>query len=95
MLGNESATGLRPAAIAVRGSRPYRSDGVHDATYRVLDERGGPLWNAVRATLERWFARLPLEAGQHLGAFWELYLHEALMRRQRHARPTRSSQHPR
>jgi hypothetical protein len=62
-------------------------------TYKVLDERSGPLWDAVRATLDYWFVRLPLPARDqirsrfasskeivHLGAFWELYLHEAFLR---------------
>lgn len=59
----------------------------------MLDERTGPLWDAVRTTLDSWFVRLPADARPqirerfasdngivHLGAFWELYLHEAFLR---------------
>lgn len=59
----------------------------------MLDERTGPLGDAVRTTLDSWFVRLPADARLqirerftsddgivHLGAFWELYLHEAFLR---------------
>jgi len=62
-------------------------------TYEVLDERVGPMWDAVRSTLDAWFSRLPVTAraqlrerfadrdlAVHLGALWELYLHEAFTR---------------
>jgi hypothetical protein len=52
-----------------------------------------PYWTEVRWLLEDWFGRYPVEdqqdlrdayrsrlSGQHLGAWWELYLHELFLR---------------
>jgi hypothetical protein len=62
-----------------------------DSEYETIDRRASPVWDNVRATLDEWFRRLPASAqrqirqpfssrdrGDHLGAFWEMYLHEAL-----------------
>ena len=82
---------LPPSLFEVRtrtGSRAYTTP-----TYRVLNERSGPLWERVRTTLDEWFARVPPHARAqirerfasdkeivHHGALWELYLHEAFVR---------------
>jgi hypothetical protein len=61
--------------------------------YERLDRAVGEIPDRVRRVLDAWYARLPDHArseirrrftakttGAHLGAFWELYLHEAAWR---------------
>jgi hypothetical protein len=58
--------------------------------YAFLDRAAGAPWQRIRETLDSWFARLPVAAQReirvrfssdddlhHLGAFWELWVHEA------------------
>jgi hypothetical protein len=61
-----------------------------EPSYAFLDRAAGPRWERVRGALDAWFLRLPEPARRdlrnrfaltteldHLGAFWELWLHEA------------------
>jgi hypothetical protein len=61
-----------------------------EPSYAFLDRAAGPRWERVRRALDAWFLRLPEPARRdlrnrfaltteldHLGAFWELWLHEA------------------
>jgi hypothetical protein len=61
-----------------------------EPSYAFLDRAAGPRWERVRTALDGWFLRLPEAARRdlrnrfaltteldHLGAFWELWLHEA------------------
>lgn len=65
---------------------PKRED---ESGFDFMNHVDMPYWSAVRRLLESWFARYPAEdqkelrdayrsrlSGQHLGAWWELYLHE-------------------
>lgn len=62
-------------------------------TFTFLNRVDQPFWARIRAELERWFAALPRThaddlrgrfrkrvAAQHLGAWWELYLHRLFTR---------------
>jgi hypothetical protein len=61
-----------------------------EPSYAFLDRAAGARWERVRGALDAWFLRLPESARRdlrnrfaltteldHLGAFWELWLHEA------------------
>jgi hypothetical protein len=61
-----------------------------EPSYAFLDRAAGARWQRVRETLDAWYARLPEPARRdlrnrfaltteldHLGAFWELWVHEA------------------
>lgn len=63
------------------------------SAFQRLDQAGGPAADITRQTLEDWYLRLPEHArgpiarnfhdaalAVHLGAFWELYLHESALR---------------
>lgn len=70
------------------------SPGTHAETrFAILNRIRGPFWDEVRATLEDWFANLPGHARPYVrgqirsskdeafdSAFWELYLHESMLR---------------
>ena len=60
-----------------------------ESLFRVLNRINGDEYSRVRALMEHWFDRFPVEGqadvrerfrdddpGQSIGAFWELYLHE-------------------
>lgn len=64
-----------------------------DSNFKFLDRVSGPYWDQVRRLIEEWFARLCPDAQadvhsrlrskddrQYNGAFFELYLHECLLR---------------
>jgi hypothetical protein len=64
--------------------------------YRQLDQAPGAVAQRVRDLMDEWYRRLPAHArseirerfcssalGAHLGAFWEIYLHEAASRLER------------
>lgn len=63
------------------------------SAYHRLDQTGGAFYDELRETLDEWFGRLPAPAravigaafrrpalGDHLGAFWEIYVHELASR---------------
>lgn len=64
-----------------------------DSNFQFLDRVSGPYWDQVPGLIEEWFARLCTDARadvrsrlrskedrQYNGAFFELYLHECLLR---------------
>src|ERR1700679_2954360 len=64
-----------------------------EGDFGFLNRVDGPFWDEVRELLEGWFTRYPDDdkaglrdayrsslVGRHLGAWWELYLHELLLR---------------
>lgn len=64
-----------------------------EGRFKFLDRVSGPYWDQVRDLIENWFSRLCPDAQvdvrgrlrskddrQHRGAFFELYLHECLLR---------------
>src|SRR4051812_45213903 len=65
----------------------------NESSSRFLNRAHTPYWAAVRGLIEEWFSRLPdanqaevsgrlrsTDDRQFHGAFWELYLHESLVR---------------
>lgn len=69
---------------------PKRED---ESGFDFMNRVHTPYWTEVRWLLEDWFGRYPVEdqqdlrdayrsrlSGQHLGAWWELYLHELFLR---------------
>jgi hypothetical protein len=72
---------------------PRRRDRWTQTDYQRLDQATGAVADRVRWLMDEWYAALPSHAepeiwqrfaspspGAHLGAFWEMYLHEALRR---------------
>lgn len=64
-----------------------------EGSFRFLNRVDAPYWQRVRDVMEEWFGRVPSDSAadirgrfrdrddrQHMGAFWELYVHEALRR---------------
>lgn len=64
-----------------------------ESTYELINRRVGPLWEEMRTDLNQWFNNFPQDgredlrrrfqeskSEQHVGAWWELYVH-ALLRR--------------
>lgn len=71
------------------GSAPRHAE----STYQLIDRRVGDSWDRVRSDLNDWFESYPEDGSedlcrrfrspksdQHLGAWWELYVHELLRR---------------
>ncbi|WP_132154857.1 hypothetical protein [Kribbella antiqua] len=78
-------------SATIRTDASPRSHG--DSQFQFLDRVSGPYWDQVRGLIEDWFCRLCPEAQadvrgrlrstddrQSKGAFFELYLHECLLR---------------
>lgn len=75
-------------------ARTDASPSTHSETrFAFLNRVRGSFWGEVRATLEAWFASLPSDAQPNIrgqvrrgrddsfdSAFWELYLHESMLR---------------
>jgi hypothetical protein len=80
-----------PPSLFSTGQRLRRTPRRHgESSYRLLDQASSVVFERIRAVLEDWYSRWPGDGGdlrrrfcqddvaQHLGAFWELYVHEAL-----------------
>jgi hypothetical protein len=82
---------LPPRSLFSARERADASPRAHgEPSYAFLDRAAGARWERVRAAFDEWFLRLPESARRdlrnrfaltteldHLGAFWELWLHEA------------------
>lgn len=64
-----------------------------ESTYDLINRRTGQRWDQIRSDLNQWFETYPgggqedlrrrfqsAKSDQHVGAWWELYVHELLMR---------------
>ena len=64
-----------------------------ESTFQFLNRVVGPFWDRVRALVDEWYQRIPLgqrgdlkrrfqskDSLSTLAAFWEIYLHESLLR---------------
>lgn len=88
--GDQSSKGFLFDDFTRTNAKPASHE---ESTFPFLNRAAGPFWNRVRVLMESWFQRIPLEGRGDLrtrfrsrdklstyAAFWELYLHEALLR---------------
>jgi hypothetical protein len=70
-----------------------RTSGHSETSFAFLNRVAGPFWDRTRSKTEEWFSRLPSETqadirgrvrsgddSQFAGAYWEMYMHESLLR---------------
>jgi hypothetical protein len=87
------ATRLNESLFSPERSATSRRDRWLESDYQRLDRKRGEIADRVRGLMDEWYARLPEHSraeilqrfaeksrGAHLGAFWEMYLHEAANR---------------